>query len=297
MSPDKAIINRDDYLANSLSADRQAFEKKIKNKQMKQIFSIVSAIVLLSCNNQTSNANGNAAGGDSTIKQVAAKNEIASSGGCGNNLLFQKGVVIDATTYDGNAKVVGLQSSTVMKVYNEKGVTISEMDMKSTNGEGKDEQAIKGIYKCDGKNFIMDMASFLGNAKQGTTISASGLFFPLSLSAGETLPDANHTISMSSGGKNMKIISEIKNRKVEAKESITIPAGKFEAYKISAVIDATTEMDGMTEEMKKSIQEVKKRMGETRFIIWYAPELTILKMEMYMGDKLQSRTEVTKITR
>ena len=28
MSPDKAIINRDDYLANSLSADRQAFEKK-----------------------------------------------------------------------------------------------------------------------------------------------------------------------------------------------------------------------------------------------------------------------------
>lgn len=262
---------------------------------MKQNFSIVAAIILLSCNNQNSNANGSTAGSDSTLNQVAATNEIASGGGCGNNLLFQKGVVIEATTYDGNAKVVALQSSTVRKVYDEKGMTISEMDMKTTNGEGQDEKSIKGVYKCDGENFIMDMAGFLSNVKPGATVSASGLFFPLSLKAGEMLPDANHTISISSGGKNMKIVSVIKDRKVEAKESITIPAGIFEAYKISAIIDATTEMEGITEAMKKSMEEIKKKMGETRFIIWYTPELTVLKMEMYMGDKLQSRTEVTKI--
>lgn len=257
---------------------------------MKQIFSIVSAIVLLSCNNQTSNANSNA---DSTTTKVSSINE-KTGGGCANNLLFRKGAVIDAATYDGNGKVLGLQSSTVMKVYEEKGMTVSELDMKTTNAEGKDEKTIKAEYKCDGENFIMDM-NFLRNAASGASVKASGLFFPLNLKVGETLPDASHTINIASGGKNMKIISEIKNRKVEAKESITIPAGTFEAYKISAIIDATTEMDGMTEEMKKSMKEVKKRMGETRFIIWYTPELTILKMEMYMGDKLQSRTEVTKI--
>ncbi|HKZ65962.1 MAG TPA: hypothetical protein VJ111_06395 [Chitinophagaceae bacterium] len=261
---------------------------------MKQIFSIVSAIVFLSCNNQTSNANGNA---DSTIRKVSSKNEAVSGGGCSNNLLFRKGAVIDATTYDGNGKVLGLQSSTVMKVYDEKGMTVSETDVQSTNAEGKDENVFKIAYKCDGDNFIMDMASLAGNAMQGTTISASGLSFPFILKAGQTLPDASHTISIASGGKNMKIISVIKDRKVEARESITIPAGEFEAYKISAVIDATTEMEGITEEMKKSMQAIKKRMGENRFIIWYAPELTVLKMEMYMGDKLQSRTEVTKIKR
>ncbi|HKO82920.1 MAG TPA: hypothetical protein VJU78_21080, partial [Chitinophagaceae bacterium] len=79
--------------------------------------------------------------------------------------------------------------------------------------------------------------------------------------------------------------------------SVAIPAGTFEAFKISAVIDATTEMDGITDAMKKSMEEMKKKMGEHRFIIWYAPELTVLKMEMYQGDKLQSRTEVTKITK
>src|SRR5688572_23117594 len=119
---------------------------------MKQIFSIVSAIVLLSCNNQTSNAKSNA---DSTTTKVSAINE-KTGGGCANNLLFRKGAVIDATTYDGNGKVLGLQSSTVMKVYEEKGMTVSELDMKTTNAEGKDEKTIKAEYKCDGENFVMD---------------------------------------------------------------------------------------------------------------------------------------------
>ena len=259
---------------------------------MKQIFSIVSAIILLACNNQNSKANNNA--GDSIINRVASGNE--TPGSCGNNLFFRKGAVIEATTYDGNGKVLGLQSTTVVRVYEEKGMTVSELDMKTTNAEGKDEKNIKAEYKCDGENLVMDM-NFLRNAASGTSVKASGLFFPLNLKVGETLPDASHTINIASGGKNMKIISEIKNRKVEAKESITITAGEFEAYKISAVIDATTEMEGMSEEMKKSMQDIKKRMGENRFIIWYTPELTILKMEMYMGGKMQSRTEVTKITK
>lgn len=264
---------------------------------MRQIFSIVSVIVFLSCNNQTSNANDNAAVGDSTISHGVIKSEAASGAGCGNNLLFRKGAVIEATSYDGNGKTVALQSSVVRKVYTEKGMTISELDMKNTNGEGKDEKSVKGVYKCDGKNFIVDILSFLGAAKPGATISASGLFFPLVLTAGEILPDANYTISMSYGGKDMKIVSVIKDRKVEVKESITIPAGTFEAYKISAVVDASTEMEGMAEEMKKSMQEAKKKMGTHRMIIWYSPEVTVLKMEFYQGDKLQSSNEVTKITK
>ncbi len=263
-----------------------------KHKYMKHFFSILSAIVFLSCNNQSSNANDKTS--DSVNNKIAAINKQEESGGCSNNLLFKKGTVIEATTYDGNGKVLGLQTSTVMNVYDEKGVTISETNMVSTNGAGKEEKSIKALYKCDGKNFIMDM-NFLGNAKPGASINASGLFFPLTLKTGETLPDANHTISISSNGKNMKIVSHIKNRKVEAKESITIPAGTFDVYKISAVIDATTEIEGMPEAMKKNMEDIKKRMGENRFVIWYAPELTVLKMEMYMGDKLQSRTEVTNI--
>lgn len=260
---------------------------------MKKIFPVVFALILLSCNNQNSNANNMVA--DSTVGP-SSKTEMAGTDGCGSTLLFKKGIVIEATTYDGNGKAVGWQSSEVMRVYKENDELVSEVNMKTTDAQGKEDKAIKAEYRCDGKNFVMDM-NFLRTAASGTSVKASGLFFPLNIKVGETLPDASHTINIASGGNNMKIISEIKNRKVEAKESITIPAGVFEAYKISAIIDATTEMDGMSEEMKKSRQEIKKRMGETRFIIWYTPELTILKMEMYMGGKMQSRTEVTKITK
>lgn len=258
---------------------------------MKNFFPILSALIILSCNNQDSNANSNVA--DSIVGPVS-KNEISGAGGCSNALLFKKGVVIEATTYDGNGKVLGLQSSEVLRVYKEKDELISEVNMKTTNAQGKEEKIIKAEYRCDGENFVMDM-TFLRHVAPGSNVKTAGLFFPLNIKVGETLPEASHTVNIASGGKNMKIVSEIKNRKVEAKESITIPAGTFDAYRISAVIDATTEMDGMSGEMKKSMQDAKKRMGENRFIIWYTPELTVLKMEMYMGGKLQSKTEITRI--
>lgn len=249
-------------------------------------------MLLLSCNNHVSNANSNT---DST----GIKNTISDKvmpGGCGNNLVFSKGAVIDATTYDGNGKVLSLETSTVVNVQEKDGKTFSQLDVRSTNADGKDEKNIKAEYMCDGENFVMNM-NFLGRAGAQANLNASGLYFPFRLTVGETLPEATQTINVATGGKNMKITSVISNRKVEAKESITVPAGTFEAYRISAIVDATTEIEGMSEAVKKSMAEMKKTMGETRFTVWYTPELGMLKMEMYMGGKLQSRNEVTRIKR
>ncbi len=252
-------------------------------------FIFLSLVIIISCNNHDSNAN---ASSDTTVHKNV--NTETAAAGCLNNLYFKKGTIIDATTYDGAGKVIGLQTSAVTKVYNEADKVVSEIAMKTSNADGKDEKNLAAIYKCDGENFEMDM-NFLRGPSDAANVKAAGMFFPLQLKAGQTLPDANHTINIASSGKNMKISSHIRDRKVEAKETITTPAGKFEAFRISAVIDATTEMEGMTEAMKKSMEEIKKRMGENRFIIWYSPELVIVRMEMYMGDKLQSKTEVTRI--
>ena len=59
-------------------------------------------------------------------------------------------------------------------------------------------------------------------------------------------------MTMNRGGKEMKITSHIKERKVEAKESVTTPAGTFECYRISSVIEAETDMPGMDEKSKKT---------------------------------------------
>ncbi len=249
----------------------------------------LSFIIIFSCNNQASNANGNS--GTTVQKNV---NTGVPGSGCSNNLYFKKGAIVDATTYDGAGKVLGLQTSTVTKVYNDADKVVSEIAIKTTNAGGKDEKNVAAIYKCDGENFELDM-NFLRNSPGAANVKAAGMFFPLQLKAGQTLPDANHTINITSNGRNMKISSRISDRKVEAKETVITPAGKFDAFRISAIIDATTEMEGMTEAMKKNMEEIKKRMGENRFIIWYSPELTIIKMEMYMGGKLQSKTEITRI--
>ncbi len=54
-------------------------------------------------------------------------------------------------------------------------------------------------------------------------------------------------------------------------------------------------MAGMDERSKKVMEEMKKKMGKNKMTFWYAPDVTIIKMEFYMGDKLITRSEVTGI--
>ena len=82
---------------------------------------------------------------------------------------------------------------------------------------------------------------------------------------------------------------------MEAKESLTTAAGTFECFKISSVIETEVDMPEMDQQSKEIMEKVKKQMGKTKMIFWYSPEATIIKMELYMGDKLLSKSEVTGI--
>ena len=260
---------------------------------MKNFFSIALGIMILACNNQ---AGGNGLANDST-NAVNKKNEAhipgSSDGNCGNNLLFQKGAEIHTSSYDGQGKETAKQVSTVKKVFQEAGMTVSELEMKNMDENGANEKTVNAIYKCDGKLLYVDLSGFLPGGKQNSDIKTSGLQFPFKVSVGETLPDADYSITMTSGDKTRKITSHIKGRKVEAKETVTTPAGSFECYRISSVIETDTEIPGMDEQSKKVMEEMKKKMGKNKMTFWYAPDVTIMKMEFYMGDKLITRSEVT----
>jgi hypothetical protein len=256
---------------------------------MKNFFSLVMIIIILACQNPASNSVG-----DTANTNAASPESGSTDGNCGTNLLFRKGVVIHSTTFDGTGKTTTKSVSTATKVYNEGGMTISEWEMKNTT-ESREEKAFKTIYKCDGKLLHIDLSGLLPGNQQNMKIESSGLQFPLHVSVGDTLPEARHSMTMSSGGKERKITSHIKERKVEAKESVTTPAGTFACYKISSVIEAETDMPGMDEKSKKIMEEVKKKMGKNRMICWYVPDVTIIKMEFHMGDKLVTRSEVTAI--
>jgi len=261
---------------------------------MKFFLSAILALTITACNNETGNSNGPENNSDNQTKSSIEKGSKAD-GNCGSNLLFQEGAQIKTESYDGDGKVIAKQVSAITKVYDEGGMSVSEWEIKNTDQDGSNEKTMTAVYRCDGKQLFVDMTSFLTDSKQNNDIQTSGLQFPFNPSVGETLPDFDYSTTISNAGKARKIKSHIRDRKVEAKETLITAAGSFECYKISSVIEAETEMPDMDEESKKIMEQVKKKMGKNRMTFWYAPDVTIIKMEFKMGDKLVMRSEVTEI--
>ncbi len=270
------------------------FYTKTKSFMMKKMFPAILAILVLACSNQPES--GNAKDSTATAEKKTNDNTGSSAkAGCENFLMFRQGTVILSSSYDGTGKETGKESSIVKKVYNEGNLTVSEMEMKHTDENGNNEKISQAVYKCDGKKFYVDISNFLSDSKQKSKIEAIGLDFPYNPSVGDTLPDASYSVKVSMGGKERIIKSHIKERKVEAKESISTAAGTFESYKISSVVEAEMDFSDMDKEQREIMDKVQKQMGKTRMIFWLVPDVAIIKMEYHMGDKLLMRHEITGI--
>lgn len=248
-----------------------------------KIFLSILLLLFFACNNEAA----------TSIE--SAKKEASTSNNCGNNLWFTKGAKIHTSSYDGQGNETAKQVTTVTKVFTQGNMTISELEMKSTDQQGGNETVINASYKCDGKLLYMDLSGLLQGRMQGSDIETSGLPFPLDVSVGDTLADADYTIVMRTDGNTRKIKSHIRERKVESKETITTAAGKFDCYKIASVIETETDMPGLDEKRKKAMEEMKKKMGKNKMTFWFAPDVTVIKTEFHMGDKLITRSEVTAI--
>ena len=248
---------------------------------------------LFACNNEKS-GNGSKADSASAEKKQSAELPTNTNSGCGNAILFHEGMVIESKTYNAAGAPIHQSIATVTKVFDEGGMTVAQMESKSSNADGSDEKATTTTYRCDGQNLQMDLSSLLGDNKN-MKIEGSGFSFPLNIAEGQTLPDVNYSISMDRNGKTVKISSFMKDRKVVGKETVTIPGGTFECYKIASVVEASTEIEGMDEATKKIMDAMKTKMPKTSMVLWYAPEATVMKFEMYQGDKLVSHTDVTAI--
>ncbi len=102
-------------------------------------------------------------------------------------------------------------------------------------------------YRCENGVLYMDMSDFLQQMNidlrqyedMDIEINNDGIQYPSELIPGTTLPDANLTIAISMQG--MKIMSvsvDILDRQVVTNESVTVPAGTFDATKISYTLQS-----------------------------------------------------------
>jgi len=155
-----------------------------------------------------------------------------------------QGAVMGYQSMDEKGKLTGSSRITVLDV--QSSGSTKAYTVKSEIFDSKNKLTQTGEYgmKCEDGIFTVDMKSFIdpktmeGFKDMEVSFSGMDMTYPTSLSVGQTLPDANVTMAASSGGMTlMKMTINITNRKVEAVESVTVPAGTYNCYKITYDIE------------------------------------------------------------
>jgi len=150
-----------------------------------------------------------------------------------------KGMVLGYQNLDAKGKITGTNRTTCLDVN-----TVGATTLYKIKGEYSDAKNNITTHefemKCEDGNFYMDMQSLIdpksmeGFKDMEVSVDANDMMYPSVLIAGQTLPDANITVSAATGGVNiMTMVVTITNRKVVGSESVTVPAGTFDCYKIT----------------------------------------------------------------
>jgi len=186
----------------------------------------------------------------------------------------QENTQMEYKQYD---KKGGLTGSSIQKITSIKktaDATVAEISSESFDAKGKSLGSAQltarceaGIYYIDMKNY-MNQQSTEGYDDMEMTVEGGNLEMPWDMKAGDLLKDGNLSMSFSSGGMTvMNMTIAITNRKVDAVENVTTPAGTFECYKIS--YDIATKM--MFNMKMKGVE-------------WYARNVGMVKSESYSTD-------------
>lgn len=135
-------------------------------------------------------------------------------------------------------------------------------------------------------HFHINSFSYLeaaGAPGNGMTMDVTGdqMDMPSSLSVGQTLKDVTYNLKMTMGSVTMMNRKfDVTERKVEAEEDITTPAGTFHCYKITFNTDSGGGIGG----------------GKIKSVMWYAKDVGLVKSESFSDNgKLMARQVLSKV--
>ncbi len=190
---------------------------------------------------------------------------------CAAYFPMEEGAVRVMETYDKKDKPEGKMTYEVTEIATEGNITYIHVHMKVEDQKGKEMYDSGMRMECEGGVFRVDMKNYMmaGMFPEGSgmdvEVDSRNLEFPAVLEVGMQLPDGYISTTVNSGG--MALMStkvEVVNRKVEALESVTTPAGTFECFKISQ------------ESNVKSVMSMT-----TRSVEWIAKDVGVVRSETY----------------
>ncbi|MBL7996272.1 hypothetical protein JNM05_12955 [bacterium] len=211
---------------------------------------------------------------------------------CDNFYPLKKGNSFEMQEFDGNNKLTGT-NTVVVKDRRDIGGTV-EATMQGThmNAKGKAESSVEFKVKCDGSIFYMDLQSFFSSMEKqkDMELTLEGGFSEIpirNINVGDQLKDAVMKMHMMQDGEKMGTMVMTIRRKVEAKQSVTVPAGTFECYKIAVESESAMEMMGM-----------KMPGGKSHSIDYFSAGIGTVKNEAYdKKGKLMHYSVLSKITK
>ncbi len=200
------------------------------------------------------------------------------------------GTTVTTTYYDKKGKET---SKLFQKVLDYKeGANFQEVKVQNrTETEGSEDVPDSLLVheftiRCENGNFLINWNDYMGSALdkyQGMEleVTSDNLSIPSNLKEGQTFPDATiDVIVRNQGMKLLTIHTVVKDRKVEAFEKITTPAGTFDCVKLSSKT-----------EMKMAFVKVS-----VSTIQWMAEGVGVVRTENYdKKGKLESYSEITEI--
>lgn len=177
---------------------------------------------------------------------------VKSYSQCNNFYSIKEGTLFELENYNAKDKKEGRILNKVTN-YSESGNGFTAT-INSTVFDKKDKESVQGDYtiSCNNGVVLIDMKKFIpeetlksmGDAE--IEITGDNLELPSNLAVGQTLKDGTVELKISSQQPiGSSTVISIKDRKVEAKETVATPAGSFDCYKISYNINSKINMMGI----------------------------------------------------
>ncbi len=201
---------------------------------------------------------------------ISLASAILHAQSCESYYPTKVGTIWAISSYNAKDKLTG--TSKVVVLSNNPTANGYSLELQSTYYDAKNKEIVsrKLTMRCENGVFYIDMKNYLNpesfkNTKENAELKIDGtdLEMPGNLSVGQTLKDGTITLSYGEAGTPMAMMNmtvRIFDRKVEAIENITTPAGTFECYKISY----TLEVQSIFKMTVKAIDWFAKNVGSVR---------------------------------
>lgn len=201
---------------------------------------------------------------------VAILSTNIAHGQCNEFYQFNEGDQWEMATFNAKDKPTGKTQQNVKsleKTGNGYNAIVTSMHY---DEKGKELMRSDLEFKCTDGTIYIDMRNFIPQEQLKAFQSyemkaeAENLEMPSSLSAGQSLKDGSITITTIGAPLPMKMTVKITDRKVEAKESITTPAGTFSCYKISSNMNVESQFGVKISLTMSSVDWISTKVGSVR---------------------------------